>query len=167
MSAAVGTLARVGLRRIAATMAVSVAGLASITMEEGKVTRVYYDAVAIPTVCVGHTATVTRADIGKVFTDETCDQLLRSDTAHAVKGVGRCVLHPITQNQFDALVSFTFNVGTGALCSSTLVRKLNDGDCKGAAAEFSRWNKAKGRVLAGLTKRRAHERAKFEADCNV
>lgn len=165
MSAAAGTLVRLGMRRIVATMAVSAAGLTGITMEEGMVQRVYLDPIAIPTVCVGHTATVTRADVGKVFSEERCAELLRSDAQTAERGVKRCVTFPVTQNQYDALVSFTFNVGVANLCASTLVRKHNAGDCRGAAAEFPRWNKAAGRPLPGLTKRRAHERAAYEADC--
>jgi len=67
----------------------------------------------------------------------------------------------LTQGQFDALVSFAYNVGTGALAKSTLLRKLNSGDYSGAADEFLRWNKAGGRVLAGLTRRRTAERKLF------
>lgn len=69
----------------------------------------------------------------------------------------------LTQGQFDALVSFAYNVGTGALAKSTLLRKLNSGDYSGAADEFLRWNKAGGRVLAGLTRRREAERELFKS----
>lgn len=130
------------------------------------VQRVYLDPIAIPTVCVGHTGKdVTKADVGRVFSEERCAELLRSDAQAAEKAVKRCVTFPVTQNQYDALVSFTFNVGGANLCSSTLVRLHNAGDCRSAAAQFPRWNKAAGRVLPGLTKRRAHERAMYEADC--
>jgi lysozyme len=77
-------------------------------------------------------------------------------------GVKRLVKVPLAQGQFDALVSFSFNVGLGALGSSTLLRKLNAGDYRGAAAEFPRWNKAGGKVYEGLTRRRAAERSLFE-----
>jgi lysozyme len=152
-------------RRVAATLVISAAGLAGITHYEGVERKVYLDPVAIPTVCVGHTATVTSKDVGRTFTEAQCAELLKSDTAVAQAAVARLVKVQITQPQYDALVSFTFNVGVSALGSSTLLRKLNAGDCYGAAAEFPRWNKAKGRVLNGLTARRAWERSIFEPDC--
>ena len=68
---------------------------------------------------------------------------------------------PLNQNQFDALVSWTFNLGPGNLRSSTLLKRLNAGDYRGAADEFLKWNKADGKVLPGLTKRREAERALF------
>ena len=75
--------------------------------------------------------------------------------------VRRIVTVPLTANQLGALVSFAYNLGVGALRDSTLLRLLNAGDYKGAAAQFARWDKAGGRVLAGLTKRRAAEAALF------
>ena len=152
-------------RRVAATLVISAAGLAGITQYEGEVRRVYLDPVAIPTVCVAHTATVTRSDVGRAFTADKCTSLWRGDTAVAQAAERKLVRVPVTQAQYDALVSFTFNVGGRALGSSTLLRKLNAGDCYGAAAEFPRWNKAKGQVLNGLTARRAWERSIFEPDC--
>jgi lysozyme len=125
---------------------------------------VYLDPVGIPTVCVGHTATVTSADVGKDLSG-LCSKLLASDTKAAQSAVRHDVTVRITQAQYDALVSFTFNVGAANLHSSTLLRKLNAGDCWGAAAEFPRWNRAKGRVLRGLTNRRAAEREMFETGC--
>ena len=68
------------------------------------------------------------------------------------------------QNMFDALVSFAYNVGIGNFKSSTLLKKINVLDFTGAAEEFMRWNKANKKVLAGLTKRRAEEKALFEKD---
>ena len=67
----------------------------------------------------------------------------------------------VDQHQFDALVSFAFNCGVGALRGSTLLRKFRAGDVKGAAGEFKRWNKGGGSVLAGLTRRRTAEEALF------
>ncbi len=75
--------------------------------------------------------------------------------------VNRYVTVPLTQNQFDALVSFTYNLGAGALKSSTLLRKLNQGKYQRAANEFLKWDKAGGRRLKGLTKRRKKERDLF------
>jgi GH24 family phage-related lysozyme (muramidase) len=68
---------------------------------------------------------------------------------------------PLTQNRFDALISFTYNLGGSALASSTLLKKLNAKDYKGAAAEFPKWNKAGGKVVSGLTKRRDAEMELF------
>ena len=76
--------------------------------------------------------------------------------------VDRLILVPLADNQFGALVSFTYNVGSGNLAASTLRAKLNRGDTQGAAAEFPKWRCAKGKVLAGLVRRRAAERALFE-----
>jgi lysozyme len=153
-------------RRVAvAVLAVSAAGTAGIVAHEGTVNRVYLDPINIPTVCVGHTKTVTRADLGKRFSDATCERLLREDLKDAEIAVKRAVRVPITQAQYDALVSFTFNVGGGALSQSTLVRKLNAGDCWAAAREFDRWVNAGGKPLPGLVTRRADERATFETGC--
>jgi lysozyme len=70
---------------------------------------------------------------------------------------------PVTQNQFDALLDWTYNVGVGNMKTSTLIRKLNQKDYEGAADQLLMWNKAAGKELAGLTKRRQAERALFLA----
>ena len=75
--------------------------------------------------------------------------------------VNRYVTVPLTQNQFDALVSFTYNLGAGALRSSTLLKKLNQGNYKRAAEEFLKWDRAGGKRLKGLTKRRRAEAKLF------
>lgn len=75
--------------------------------------------------------------------------------------VNQSVRVPLTQNQFDALVSFVYNVGVAAFKGSTLLRKLNNRDYAGAADEFLRWNKSGGKALGGLTRRRAAEKAMF------
>lgn len=157
----------VGARRLAATMVLSTAGAVGIATHEGTVPTVYLDPVGIPTVCTGHTGPeITAAMAGKItLSPARCADLLKQDTRASQKAVGALVTEPVTQEQYDALVSFTFNVGRGNLASSTLLRKLNAGDCHGAAAEFPRWNRAKGKVLAGLTTRRADERTAFEAGC--
>lgn len=153
------------VRKLAATLVLSAAGAAGIVGHEGMQSKVYLDPVGIPTVCAGHTATVTRADVGKTYSAQTCEKLLQADTSAAQSAVRSAVKVPVSQGQYDALVSFTFNVGGGNLRSSTLLRKLNAGDCHGAAAQFPRWNKAQGVVLPGLVTRREAERKMFEADC--
>lgn len=158
-------LANPKVRVLAASLVVSAAGLAGITRDEGLVRKVYLDPVGIPTVCVGHIGTVTKADVGKTFSAATCEALLREDTQVAQKAVQRLVKVPLTQQQFDALVSFVFNVGTANFQSSTLLRKINAGQCLAAGQEFPRWNKARGKVLKGLTLRRQREAAAWMEDC--
>jgi lysozyme len=153
------------VRVLAATLVISAAGLAGIKRDEGDVRKVYLDPVGIPTVCVGHTATVTHKDVGKTYSAETCTYLLKQDTRQAVAAVQRLVKAPLTQQQFDALVSFTFNVGVANFQSSTLLKQFNAGQCHAAADQFQRWNKARGKVLRGLTIRRAHEAAALREDC--
>ena len=91
------------------------------------------------------------------ITQDIADKLLLEDIERHADPVRDMVSGYATQSQFDALVSFAFNVGVNALKRSTLVRKHMEGDHEGAANEFARWNKAAGRVLAGLTRRRAAE----------
>lgn len=160
-----GLAASSTVRRVASALVLSAAGVTAIVTHEGSVNKVYLDPVGIPTACVGHTATVTRADVGKNLSDEVCRQLLVSDTRAATAAVQRAVKVPITQEQFDALVSLTFNVGGGNLVKSTLLRKLNAGDCWGAGKEFPKWVYARGVKLRGLVIRRDVERAMFETGC--
>ena len=106
----------------------------------------------------GHTGGVRRGD---VCDEAQADYWLRQDVQTAVDGVNRLVTVPVNQNQFDALVDFVYNVGVGNLERSTLLKKLNAGDYTGAADEFPRWNKAGGKEMAGLTRRREAEKALF------
>lgn len=103
----------------------------------------------------------SRVQPGDTITEDGAFALLRHDVARFEDDIERLVVVPLNQNQFDALVSFTYNVGPGALERSTLLRKLNTGDYRGAADELPRWDKAGGRVLAGLTRRRKAERELF------
>ena len=101
---------------------------------------------------------------GTVWTQEEADARFLDDLTKFGDGVDRLVRVPLTDNQFAALVSFAYNVGLGALAGSTLLRKLNAGDYQGAADQLPRWNKAAGRVLPGLVRRRAAERELFLSD---
>ena len=95
-----------------------------------------------------------------VWTQGECDARLERDVArHAAEVAAAVGDARTTQNQFDALVSFHFN--TGAIGRATLTRKHRAGDYEGAVREFARWNRAAGRVLAGLTRRRAAEAALY------
>lgn len=110
------------------------------------------------TIGYGHTAGVKPGD---TCTLEQGHALLEGDVAWAVEAVNRAVTVPLTQSQFDALVSFVYNVGAPAFFTSTLLKKLDAGDYAGAAAEFARWNHQGGEVLEGLTVRREQERDRF------
>lgn len=103
-----------------------------------------------------------RSEHDKEWSDESIDLLFDTDLMRFESGVLRlCPDSALSQGQFDALVAFTFNCGLGSLQASTLRRLFNSGDIEGAAAEFPRWNKAGGRVLPGLTRRRLAEQALF------
>jgi lysozyme len=110
------------------------------------------------TIGVGHTGGVRPGDR---ITREQAMRYLAEDLATAEAAITAAVRVPLTQNRFDALVSLVFNIGAGAFRSSTLLRLLNMGDYAGAAAQFLRWNKAGGREMPGLTRRRADERDLF------
>ncbi len=144
-------------------MKTSAAGLAEIKRSEGVRLTAYRDAVGIWTIGYGHTtaAGAPRVAPGLTITQAQADAILARDIALFERGVESAVKVPLTQGQFDALVSFSFNLGVGALRKSTLLKKLNAGDYVGAAAEFARWNRAGGSVLKGLTFRRAREAAMF------
>ena len=142
-------------------MQISPAGIAAITSYEGQRLTAYPDpgTGSMPwTIGVGHTGGVMPCD---VITAEQSDAFLRADLGSAEAAVNRLVTVPISQDQFDALVSFVFNLGAGALHSSMLLRMLNAGDWPGAADQFLRWTMAAGRVLPGLVKRRISERTMF------
>jgi lysozyme len=110
------------------------------------------------TIGYGHTRNVHK---GMVITKTQASSFLRTDLRTAEKAVNGAVKVGINQNQFDALVSFTFNVGTGAFKRSTLLKRLNAKNYTGAAEQFARWNKNDGRVMKGLVKRRKAEAALF------
>ena len=109
---------------------------------------------------IGWGATGSGIARGTVWTQKECDDRLERDLARYAAEVDRALGDaPTTQQQFDALVSFHYN--TGAIARATLTRKHNAGDHTAAAREFARWNRAAGRVLGGLTRRRAAEAALY------
>jgi len=134
-------------------------GLDLIKSFEGLRLSAYRCPADIPTIGYGTTSGVK---MGDTITKERAEEMLREDVKRFEDQVLRLVKVPLTQGQFDALTSFVYNLGPGNLSNSTLLRLLNAGDYKGAAAQFDRWNKAGGKVLAGLARRRAAERALFE-----
>lgn len=129
--------------------------VACVSGFEGLRTSAYLDPVLIPTACYGETKGIR---MGQTFTVDECKGMLAESLEIANKQVDSCVRVPLPDARRAALVSFAYNVGGANLCSSTLVRKLNAGDTVGACNELPRWNRAKGIVLPGLTKRREAER---------
>lgn len=115
------------------------------------------------TVGFGHTTAAgpPSVHLGMTITLELGEAILRSDLKKTCATVASAVKKPITDNQFGALVSLAFNIGVGNFLKSTLLKKINAGDFAGASFEFSKWNKAAGKVMPGLTKRRAAEAALF------
>lgn len=119
----------------------------------------YPDEKGIPTIAWGHTKGVT---LGMACTMDEAEQWFIEDSAEDVDAVNRTVVgRTLTQCQFDALVSFTFNVGMGNEAHSTLIARVNAGDDAGAANEFLRWDRAGDHVSAGLDVRRHAERALY------
>ena len=121
---------------------------------EGTILRGYKDPIGIVTACTGNTKS---AVLGKPYTKDECEKLLVDDLIEHAAGVDGCVKRKLTTGEHAASISFAFNVGVGAFCSSTMARKLNAGDPT-ACAELDRWTKAGGQVLPGLVKRRTIER---------
>ncbi len=137
-----------------ASLVVSAAALVGIATHEGYRGEAYRDAVGIPTIGFGETAGVKMGD--KTTPVRSLVQLLDSTNRHA-DAIRNCIVVPLYQYEFDAYVSLSYNIGPGAFCQSTLVKKLNAGDYAGACEEIKRWNRAGGKVLPGLTKRREQE----------
>lgn len=144
-------------------MQTSEKGIALIKEFEGCKLTAYRDSVGVWTIGYGWTQPVDGKPIraGMTIKQETAERLLKTGLVSYESDVSRLVKVGVTQGQFDALVSFTYNLGARSLSTSTLLRKLNASDYAGAADEFLRWNKAGGKVLNGLTRRREAERALF------
>jgi lysozyme len=140
---------------------ISINGINLIKYFEGCKLTAYFDSKGVITIVIGHTG----PDVykGLVITQEQADNLLDRDLDTAENAVNLYVNKKISQNMFDALVSFSFNVGGGNLKSSTLLRLINLGMFNEASKQFIRWNKAGGKVLSGLTRRRQAEQALFNS----
>ena len=121
---------------------------------------------AYPYTCPGGSLTIGYGNAIKPgeynsISKEQAEVLLRKTISVFERGIKKAVKVPLTQNQYDALVSFAYNVGMGAFRRSTLLKKLNAKDYQGAADELLRFTKSNGKVLRGLVKRRERERALF------
>lgn len=139
-------------------MKTSKQGIELIKKYEGLRLTAYKCPSDVWTIGYGHTRDVTK---GMHITGKQAEKFLQEDLKAFEDAVNDYVKVPINQNQFDALVSFSFNCGSGALKKSTLLRKLNARDFSGAANEFLKWNKSNGIILEGLVKRRKDERELF------
>ncbi|ECF6053861.1 TPA: lysozyme [Salmonella enterica subsp. enterica serovar Ball] len=139
-------------------MKIGINGLNLIKEFEGLRLQAYKCPSDIWTIGYGHTAGIGPDD---VITEAQAISLLCQDVAASERAVNQYTHVLLTQNQFDALVSFVFNLGVGSFRTSTLLKKLNAGDYDGAAREFGRWIHAGGKALPGLVRRREAERALF------
>lgn len=141
-------------------MTTSTNGIRQIELREGNMLKAYKDTVGVPTICTGHTTAAGKPVVvmGMKLTLAQCEEILRRDLADVEIYVNRLVKVALTQNQFDALVSFVFNIGWPHFSTSTLLKKLNKGDYKGAADQFLVWVKQ-----PELKGRRVKERAQFLA----
>ena len=142
---------------------ISKVGIDLIKSFEGCYLKAYKCPAGVWTIGWGTTEAIdgVKPHEGMVITQKQADELLIKNLKGYENAVNKYVTYSINQNQFDALVSFAYNCGNGALKTSTLLKKLNAGDVHGAANEFLRWNKANGKVLNGLTRRREAERKLF------
>jgi lysozyme len=140
-------------------MKLSKAGADLIKKYEGCRLTAYLCPANVWTIGWGHTGNVKK---GQVITQAQADALFDKDIQRFVDGVNQAVKVEVTQNQFDALVSFAYNCGVGALQKSKLLEYVNKKQFNKASAEFNKWNKGGGKVLQGLVKRRNDEQALFD-----
>lgn len=123
---------------------------------EGRRYYAYQDIVGVWTVCDGHTGADIRR--GHRYSDKECDNLLKADLRKVANAIDPLIKVRIHEPTRAALYSFTYNVGSGAFASSTLLKKLNAGDVPGACKELQRWTYAGGKQWKGLISRREIER---------
>lgn len=130
--------------------------IVAATQWEGTRYVPYEDVVGVWTVCQGYAGKdVVR---GKTYSKAECNNLLKTQLAAHGAAVLRCTTVPLNENQYDALTLFTYNVGGGAFCGSSLVKKLNKGDYTGACNGLIAWSYAGGKQVQGLLNRRKFER---------
>lgn len=145
-------------------LSISNSGIHAIQQVEQLRKVAYLDAVKVPTVCYGSTRGVT---LGMYQTELQCRARLKADLAVAERDVKLYVKHGLTQNQYDALVSFVFNVGGSQFKRSTLLTKINKSDCQGAGNAFGSWVYGNGKKLRGLEIRRENEAELWRTGCSL
>jgi lysozyme len=146
---------RVGKTRLVGTVAA--AAIAIVGTYEGLSLTAYKDIVGVPTVCFGETRGV---NMGDRYTKAECQTMLGDGLKDFEGRMRACLTAPdqIPDGPYVAFLSLSYNIGSGAFCKSTLVRKANAGDIKGACDQLLNWNRAGGKVVKGLTNRRQDER---------
>jgi lysozyme len=143
-------------------MKTSFNGINLIKQFEGLKLKAYQDVVGVWTIGYGTTRISGCPVVSTNYcTEEQATDYLQNDLVEIEATINKCVTVPINQNQFDALVDFCYNLGTPAFKKSTLLKQLNSGCIDCAANQFLLWNKAGGKPVAGLTKRRAAESKLF------
>ena len=140
-------------------MKISAEGLALIKKFEGCELEAYQDAVGVWTIGYGHIKGVKE---GMTITKQQAEEMLEEELIEYENYVKEAVKYQLDQCMFDALVSWTYNLGPSNLNSSTLLKVLNAGDYDGVPEQIKRWNKAGGKVLEGLIRRREAEALLFE-----
>lgn len=146
-------------------MRTSLNGRIAIACDEAACTPPYDDGIGVPTQGVGHTFRAGAPDVrfgGPVWSLERVAEVFTNDLAQYERAVRDGITRPMRQHEFDALVSFCYNVGPGNFAKSSVRKKFNAGGAKAAGPRLRLWNKAGGRVMAGLTERRAEERELLE-----
>jgi len=142
------------------SMKINEEGLELIKSFEGCELKAYKDIVGILTIGYGHTGADVKEN--QTITQAEAEEILKTDLERFEKGVlDLCKLVTLNSNQFSALVCFSFNVGLGAFKTSTMLKLLSAKEYDKAADQFLRWNKAGGKEVKGLTRRREAERALF------
>ena len=142
-------------------MKTSQEGQALIKKFEGCELEAYQCSANVWTIGYGHTAGVQEGD---ACTQEDADRMLAEDLEEFEGYVKEAVDVPLEQNEFDALVAWTYNLGPGSLRSSTMLKKLNDSKFEEVPSEMRRWNKSGGEVLDGLVRRREAEALLFKGE---
>lgn len=142
-------------------MKISQEGIELIKRWEGLKLQAYLDGGGVPTIGYGHTKNVREGDI---VTPLQAEAFLKQDLLWAEETISDVVRQPLTQNQYDALVSLCFNIGAYAFTKSTLVKFLNKGDYDKAASQFVRWSYDNGKLIPGLRNRRLDETQLFLGD---
>jgi lysozyme len=142
----------VGIAGASATCLALCAGV--VTNFEGERLKTYRDVIGIPTYCVGETR---GAQMGKTYTHAECQGILEARLKEFADGVAGCVAVPMSDDRYAAMISFSYNIGTGAFCKSSVVRLLNEGKGKEACDHMLAYDRAGGRVIVGLKHRREAE----------
>lgn len=145
------------MSRIKQGAALAVAAALFIGVWEGSSLVAYLDGGGVPTICTGATRGVK---MGQTASRAECDAMFTADLIRHETGMRACLKSPdaISDKTYVAFLSFTFNAGVDGFCKSTLARKANAGDLRGACDQLPRWNKDNGRIVRGLVNRRASER---------